>query len=158
MSVVFQTVIAIIMSFFTSVFGFFTDALTPGKTINPNSDDVMILASALTSAGEITIISDYETLCQKAFCIDETAYDETFFEENSLVFVRVEMYSKNKLVVTEIKDKGDTLKVTYTVLYDDCGNLLFTTLYNYIIITVDKDIQNVEVDGSEIRVLHCIHN
>ena len=156
--VVIKTVIAIIMSFFTSVSVMFSDYLSFGNTsIDPDGDKVTIRMDALNTKEETLIISDYETLERLDYLLDITEYDEEFFEENSLAVIQFKFYTKHQLKIDRIIDSGDTLKVKYSVLQDNCGGLLFTEINQFIIVEVDKDIKNIVVDCQLKYVIHCIH-
>ncbi len=158
MAIILSKIFAGIMSVVVMLSGWFP-ALFGGKEyIDPNSSDVLVSSEiCFTDIKEPMVITDHETAL-KHFDFEENGeLNEKFFEESNLVAIPVTVpNSVCKVFVESVSVKDDKVTVKYSVVRDRCVGVTLVS-EELILISVDKNVEEVEAAEKSVTVPFCIH-
>ena len=148
-----------VMSVIVTLSGMFPVAFGNKVYIDPVKNSIALGESFLSEMrfDEPMIISDLET-AKSIFNEDECGeLNGKCFEKYNMVCIPVTIPSTNyKVFVNSIAEKGDTAEIQYSLVSDRCVGLT-VLFYETVLVSVSKNIENIEVSEKKIIVPFCIH-
>lgn len=118
-------------------------ALFGGKEyIDPNGSQVTIVDA--NAAYDTAIINDYEAFI--ALGNIGVAYDEEFFNNNSLAILTVEYQDGDEFLIKSVCKNGTKIEIDYIII-DKNLTYIYAPIYKTIIVETSKDIKIVAGDN-----------
>lgn len=141
------------------MFSGWVPALFGGKEyIDPYGSDVLVSSEiCFTDIKKPMVITDHETAL-KHFGFEENGeLNERFFEVSNIVAIPVTIpNSICKVFVESISVNNDKVTVKYSVVRDRCVGVTLVS-EELILISVDKNVEEVEATEKSVTVPFCIH-
>lgn len=158
MAAILSKIFAGIMSVVVMISGW-CPALFDGKEfIDPNSSDVLASSEiCFTGIEEPMVITDHETALKHFGFEENRELNEKIFETSNIVAIPVTIpNSACKVFVESVSVRNDKVTVKYSVVHDTCiGATIMST--ELILISVDKNVKEVETTEKSVTVPFCIH-
>lgn len=158
MAIILSKIFAGIMSVVVMLSGWFSALFCGKEYIDPNSSDVLVSSEiCFTDIKEPMVITDHETAL-KHFDFEENGeLNEKYFEVSNIVAIPVTVpNSVCKVFVESVSVKDDKVTVKYSVVRDRCVGVTLVS-EELILISVDKNVEEVEATEKSVTVPSCIH-
>ena len=158
MAIILSKIFAGIMSVVVMLSGWFPALFCGKEYIDPNSSDVLVSSEiCFTDIKEPMVITDHETAL-KHFDFEENGeLNEKYFEVSNIVAIPVTVpNSVCKVFVESISVDNDKVTVKYSVVRDRCVGVTLVS-EELILISVDKNVEEVEATEKSVTVPFCIH-
>lgn len=158
MAAILLKIFAGIMSVVVMLSGWFPALFGGDVFINPNSGDVLTASEICFTGIEVPmVITDHETAL-KHFDFEENGeLNEKFFEVSNIVAIPVTIpNSVCKVFVESVSVKDSKVTVKYSVVRDRCVGVTLIS-EELILISVDKNVKEVEAIEKSVIIPFCIH-